>query len=86
MSRANKETPLQCVACKKVIRGKHRIMMLQITSDEPRFIEKARKLGFTSNNWQSGGSMKGNFHKDCFDQAELIWEVVFETRAVSPRR
>ncbi len=61
-------------------------MKLQITSAEPRFIEKAMKLGFASNNWLVGGSMEGTFHKACFDKAKLIWEVAFETRAVSPRR
>lgn len=59
---------------------------MQITSDEPRFLEKAKKLGFTSTSWRAGSSMKGSFHRDCFDQAALIWEVAFETRAVSPRR
>ena len=86
MGESSKGKQVYSIACKKLIRGKPRIMMLQITSSETRFIEKAKKLGFTSSNWQSGGSMRGNFHKDCFDQAELIWEVAFETRAVSPRR
>ncbi len=76
---------LRCIACKGVIRGKPRIMMLQITSEESRFIEKAKRLGFTSASWRTGNSMKGNFHKSCFDLAALIWEVAFETRALSPR-
>ncbi|HXL50775.1 MAG TPA: hypothetical protein VN949_03075 [Candidatus Limnocylindrales bacterium] len=63
MSKSSKSVPLHCIACKKVIRGKPRIMMLQITSSEPRFIEKAKKLGFTSNNWQSGGSIREIFTK-----------------------
>ncbi|HYY90460.1 MAG TPA: hypothetical protein VE955_00565 [Candidatus Dormibacteraeota bacterium] len=61
-------------------------MTLQITSDEPRFVEKARELGFTSSSWQQGESMKGSFHKNCFDNAALLWKIAFETRAVSPRR
>ena len=35
--------------------------------------------------WLQGESMKGNFHKNCFDRAALIWKIAFETRAVSPR-
>ena len=85
-SRTAKSNGMRCILCKKVIRGKPRVMMLQITSKEPRFTEKAQKLGFTSDNWRLGESMKGNFHRDCFDRAALLWEVAFETRAVSPRR
>ncbi|HZY95043.1 MAG TPA: hypothetical protein VFE98_09360 [Candidatus Bathyarchaeia archaeon] len=86
VSRHSKTPQLRCIACKKAIMGKPLIMILQITSDEARFIEKAKKLGFSSKSWQSGGSIKGDFHKDCFDQAKLIWEIAFETRALSPRR
>src|SRR2546425_3063742 len=35
--------------------------------------------------WLQGESMKGNFHKNCFDRATLIWRIAFETRAVSTR-
>ncbi len=61
-------------------------MLLQITSDEPRFTEKAKELGFTADAWRQGESMKGVFHKNCFDRAALLWKIAFETRAVSPRR
>jgi hypothetical protein len=61
-------------------------MMLQITNEEPRFVEKARELGFTSGAWRQGESMKGAFHKNCFDRAAVLWKIAFETRAVSPRR
>jgi hypothetical protein len=61
-------------------------MMLQITNDDRRFVEKARELGFTSDGWRQGESMKGALHKDCFDRAALLWKIAFETRAVSPRR
>jgi len=86
MSKSSESSRMHCIACRKPIRGKPRMMILQITTSEPRFIEKAKELGFASTNWLSGGSMEGNFHKACFDKAELIWEVAFKTRAVSPRR
>ncbi len=85
ISRSGKTTGLHCLACKGFIRGKPQIMTLQITSEAPRFLEKAKKLGFTSTSWHTGSPMKGSFHKKCFDSAALIWEVAFETRAVSPR-
>jgi hypothetical protein len=77
---------MTCVACKKPINQKPRIMKLQITSEDPKFGNRARKLGFTSGSWRMADSMEGWFHKDCFNTAMLIWEVAFETRAVSPRR
>lgn len=81
-----KNTRVKCVACKKLISQKPRVMRLQITSEDRKFTNRARKLGFTSNTWRTGDSMQGPFHKDCFNTAMLIWEVAFETRAVSPRR
>ena len=86
MNSSTGKTTLRCVACGKAIKGKPRVMTLQITSEESRFLAKAKNLGFTSTNWGMGGSMKGNFHRDCFNRAALIWQVAFETRAVSPRR
>ncbi len=77
---------MDCVACKKPISGKPRIMKLQITSEEPKFANRARKLGFTSESWRTGDSMQGRFHKDCFNLAALVWQVAFETRALSPRQ
>src|SRR6266568_3231274 len=85
LAQTARTTGLRCVLCEKTIRGKPSIMKLQITSKEPRFIEKAKDLGFTSGTWLQGESMKGNFHKNCFDRAALIWKIAFETRAVSPR-
>ncbi len=61
-------------------------MRLQITSEDSRFAGRARKLGFTSASWRTGDWMEGLFHNDCFKVAVQIWEVAFETRAVSPRR
>lgn len=86
MSKPSKIKGVHCIACKGLIRGKPRNMTLQIIGEEPKFIEKAEKLGFTSDSWQSGNSMNGSFHKECFKRAMLIWQVAFETRAISPRR
>jgi len=77
---------MDCVACKKPIRGEPRIMRLQITGEEPKFADRAKKLGFTSDSWRVGDAMEGVFHKDCFDLAALVWQVAFETRALSPRQ
>jgi hypothetical protein len=85
LSKQNKTVRLHRIVCKGVIQGKPRVMMLQITSDELRFIEKAKTLGFTSTSWCRGDSMKAHLHNRCFSKAALIWEVAFETRAVSPR-
>jgi len=75
-----------CVSCKKPILGKPRIMRLQITHEDPRMISCAKRVGFTSANWSVGEEMQGAFHRQCFNQAILIWEIAFHTRALSPRR
>jgi len=61
-------------------------MRLQITSEETKFTDRAKKLGFTSKSWRMGDVMEGVFHKDCFNLATLVWQVAFETRALSPRQ
>ncbi len=43
-------------------------------------------LGFTSKNWRFGESMQGAFHQECFNLATLVWQIAFETRALSPRQ
>jgi len=75
-----------CVSCKKPIPGKPRIMRLQITHEAPKMIACAKRVGFTSTNWLLGEEMQGTFHNRCFNQAILIWEIAFHTRALSPRR
>ena len=85
VTRSDKTTGLRCVLCERVIHGEPRVMTLQITSRETRFTEKARELGFTSNGWQQGESMKGYLHKNCFYRAAMLWKIAFETRPVSPR-
>ena len=85
IAQAAQNSGLRCVLCEKTIRGIPSVMKLQITGKEPRFVEKAKDLGFTSGTWRQGESMKGNFHKNCFDRAALIWKIAFETRPVSPR-
>ena len=77
---------VRCISCKKPIPGKPRVMRLQITHEEPRMIECAKKVGFTSANWRVGEEMRGQLHSRCFNQAILIWEIAFHTRALSPRR
>ena len=77
---------VRCVSCKKLIKGKPSIMRLQITHKNPRMIECAEKVGFTSPNWELEEEMQGTFHRRCFNQAILIWEIAFHTRALSPRR
>jgi len=84
-----KTTPkpkVRCVSCKKPISGKTSVMRLHITHKNPRMIECAKKVGFTSPNWDLEEEMQGTFHKQCFNQAILIWEIAFHTRALSPRR
>ncbi len=61
-------------------------MKLQITSDAPKFVERAKKLGFTSATWRVGDHLEGKFHRRCFELAKVVWQVAFQTRAVSPRR
>lgn len=75
-----------CVLCKKPIQGKPSVMRLQITHDNPRMIDCAKKVGFTSTNWDLGEAMQGTLHRQCFNQAMLIWEIAFHTRPLSPRR
>lgn len=80
------KSKVYCVSCKKPIQGKASVMRLQITHKNPRMIECAKKLGFMSSNWDVGEAMQGTLHRQCFNQAILIWEIAFNTRALSPRR
>jgi hypothetical protein len=82
----SKKLKVNCITCKKPIKGKPRIMRLQITHQNDRMIKCAKKVGFTSENWRVGEPMVGTLHKQCFNQAVLIWEIAFHTRALSPRR
>ena len=75
-----------CISCKKPIHGKAQTMRLQITHEDPKMIASAKKVGFTSANWRIGEEMHGPLHRQCFNQAILIWEITFHTRALSPRR
>jgi hypothetical protein len=61
-------------------------MQLQITHEQRKLMERAKELGFTSESWQAGDSMEGIFDKNCFNVAKLVWQVAFNTRALSPRR
>lgn len=76
----------KCVACGKPIRGKPALMQLQITHEQSKLMERAKELGFTSESWRAGDSMAGVFDKNCFNVAKLVWQVAFNTRALSPRR
>lgn len=76
----------RCVACRDMIRGKPQMMRLQITHEEPKLIQRAKELGFTSASWRAGDSMEGNFDQKCFNLAALVWQIAFHTRALSPRR
>ena len=82
----SKKSKIHCIACKRPIRGKPSVMRLQITHQNDKMIKCAKKVGFTSANWSVGEPMEGTFHKQCFKQAVLIWEIAFHTRALSPRR
>ena len=84
--KAKKKSKPCCVSCKKLIQGKPSVMRLRITHANPRMIECAKKVGFTSHNWDLEEEMQGTFHQQCFNQAILIWEIAFHTRALSPRR
>jgi hypothetical protein len=84
--KAKVKSKVYCVACKKPIQGKPSVMRLQITHKNPRMIECAKKVGFTSPNWDLEEEMQGAMHRQCFNQAMLIWEIAFHTRALSPRR
>jgi len=86
IQKTRKKSKLRCVSCKKPIQGKPSVMRLQITHKNPRMIECAKKVGFTSPNWNLEEEMQGTFHRPCFNQAILIWEIAFHTRALSPRR
>lgn len=76
----------KCVACHRPIRGKPAFMRLQITHEEKRLVDRAKLLGFTSSDWRAGSLMEGAFHNRCFNVAKLIWQIAFDTRALSPRR
>jgi hypothetical protein len=76
----------KCVACGKPIRGKPALMRLQITHEQKKLMERAKELGFSSASWRAGDRMEGLFHENCFNVAKLIWQVAFNTRALSPRR
>jgi hypothetical protein len=86
LQKTRTKSKVRCVSCKKPIPGKPSVMRLQITHKNPRMIECAKKVGFTSPNWDLEEEMQGTFHKQCFNQAILIWEIAFHTRALSPRR
>jgi hypothetical protein len=80
------KSKVYCVSCKKLIQGKASVIRLQITHKNARMIECAKKVGFTSSNWDLGEAMQGTMHRQCFNQAMLIWEIAFHTRPLSPRR
>jgi len=80
------KSKVYCVSCKKPVQGKPSVMRLQITHKNARMIECAKKVGFTSPNWDLGQAMQGTMHRQCFNQAMLIWEIAFHTRPLSPRR
>jgi hypothetical protein len=84
--KAKAKSKAYCVSCKKPIQGKPRVIKLQITHKDPRMIECAKKVGFTSPNWELGEAMQGTLHRQCFNQAIRIWEIAFHTRPLSPRR
>jgi hypothetical protein len=82
----NKRTRPKCLACRKLINGKPLVMRLHITDQEPKLLDTAKKLGFVSASWRTGDHMEGPFHEECFNVAKLIWQIAFDTRALSPRR
>jgi len=84
--RAQAKPRVYCVSCGKPIKGKPRLMTLQITHKNPSMIECAKKVGFTSPNWDLGEAMQGTLHAQCFNQAIQIWQIAFHTRPLSPRR
>ena len=86
LQKTHAKSKVYCVSCKKLIQGKPSVMRLHITHKNPRMIESAKKVGFTSPNWDLEEEMQGAFHRQCFKQAILIWEIAFHTRALSPRR
>jgi hypothetical protein len=86
LQKTNVKPKAYCISCKKPIPGKPRVMKLQITHKNPRMIACAKRVGFTSATWIVGEEMQGAFHRQCFNQAILIWEIAFHTRALSPRR
>jgi hypothetical protein len=61
-------------------------MKLKIMSDEPRFLNKAKSLGFTSKTWRVGDTMTARFHKNCYNFAVHIWKMALETRPLTIRR
>jgi hypothetical protein len=84
--RSEMKSKVYCISCKKPIQGKPSVMKLQITHKNPRMIDCAKKVGFTASNWDLGEAMQGTLHRQCFNQAMLIWEIAFHTRPLSPRR
>jgi len=82
----SKKARLRCLVCRKPIRGKPRLLRLHITSQDPRLLNNARKLGLVSGTWRTGDYMEGPFHRECFKVAKLIWQIAFDTRGLSPRR
>jgi len=80
------KTVQKCVACHKPIRGKPAYMRLQITHDQKKLMDRAKFLGFKSEDWRKGQWMEGAFHRNCFNVAKLVWQIAFNTRALSPRR
>ncbi len=75
----------RCVACQNIIRDKPAVMRLQITHEEPKLIQRAKELGFSSASWRTGDSMEGKFDQKCFNLAAIVWQIAFHTRALSPR-
>ena len=82
----SKKAKLKCLVCSNPIRSKPHVMRLHITDQEPKLLDSARKLGFTSASWHAGDYMEGVFHLKCFNMAKLVWQIAFDTRALSPRR
>ena len=75
-----------CLACRTKITERPRLMTLKITSNAPRFINKAKSVGFTSKTWDMGDTMTGAFHPNCYDFAVRMWKIALETRPLTIRR
>ena len=82
----SKRKIVRCLACRKPIQGKPCVMRLHITHQQPRLLDAARTLGFTSLSRREGDYMEVPFHNDRFRLAGLIWQIAFDTRGLSPRR
>ena len=83
---SGKRAKLKCVVCTRPVEGKPHVMRLHITDQEPKLIDAAKKLGFTSASWHAGDYMEGIFHTKCFNMAKLVWQIAFDTKPLSPRR